>query len=463
MLGEPVLPVQAAQWRAFPQIRIILGEAHAPTRPGRPRFEAHRHHAVARPLHPPVPVLGMVDVGGRRPFRVGRPERRQRPVARELDQPGGHVGQSRDRVFDDLPAVELRKENRLHRGVEPRQPHADQPHRPDRRGVEREAVRHRQQRLHVLGGVGQRFRARVQAQIGQSHFDGDGAGAATVGKQPAVRLPPGALDGRPHLRRRLQVARVGVLGGNRLRDVPFLHRPIIDASGQQLQRRPDRAAERDLDVARLHGGEIRDGCHALRLEFGLRHGPDSPQLSDGKRVQQFVLPRFFDDVHAIRLRQPGADFGELLSRPRADRRWQPRLVADVGPQLLRPFLHRRRIGADEFGGLHERLVDAELLDDGDALADDREHPAGYGSVDALAGADDHRARRHQPAGLHHRHGGMGAVGAGLVRTPRDHPAAADASDQDGAAPQGRPGQLFDGRVERVHVDVQDPAMHDRPA
>src|SRR5690349_20667678 len=57
----------------------------------------------------------------------------------------------------------------------------------------------------------------------------------------------------------------------------------------------------------------------------------------------------------------------------------------------------------------------------------------------------------------HGHRRSGAIDAGLVACPCVHTAAAQPADEHGTPPQGWPGQLLDGREERVHVEVQHPA------
>ncbi len=53
---------------------------------------------------------------------------------------------------------------------------------------------------------------------------------------------------------------------------------------------------------------------------------------------------------------------------------------------------------------------------------------------------------------------MHAEAAHLVARGRDHAAPAGAADDHGLAGELRPVVLLDGRVERVHVDVQDRAV-----
>ena len=72
--------------------------------------------------------------------------------------------------------------------------------------------------------------------------------------------------------------------------------------------------------------------------------------------------------------------------------------------------------------------------------------------------------RAAPERLAHRHCGVHAEAAHLVARGRDDAAPAGAADDHRLAGELRPVALLDGRVERVHVHVQDdPSLaHDRP-
>ena len=76
-------------------------------------------------------------------------------------------------------------------------------------------------------------------------------------------------------------------------------------------------------------------------------------------------------------------------------------------------------------------------------------------------ADDHQVRA-QPHRARHRDGRLHAELPRLVARRRDDAATfGAAADGDRLAAQLGAVALFDGRVERVHVDVKDPAEHGR--
>ena len=108
------------------------------------------------------------------------------------------------------------------------------------------------------------------------------------------------------------------------------------------------------------------------------------------------------------------------------------------------------------GHVQERLVERERLDERRVAFEDGEH--------LLAGLGVGReARRHhdrlgrQPQRPRHRHGAPDAEGAHLVARGQHHAALRVAADDDRPAAQLGPVALLDGRVEGVHVHVEDGA------
>ena len=88
------------------------------------------------------------------------------------------------------------------------------------------------------------------------------------------------------------------------------------------------------------------------------------------------------------------------------------------------------------------------------LAEDHEHLRGDLAVAPEARRHDDRLRA-APERLAHRHRGMHAEAAHLVARGRDDAASAGAADDHRLAGELGPVALLDGRVERVHVHVQD--------
>ena len=157
------------------------------------------------------------------------------------------------------------------------------------------------------------------------------------------------------------------------------------------------------------------------------------------------------------LAKPGGDLGDLLARAGADRGDQPGLVEDPPPQVRAELFDLGLGCAGQLRGLPERLVERKLLDDGQHGAHGVEDPAAGDAVDGAAWRQDDRRHTDQPARLMHRHRGPRPVHPRLVAGAGHHATPAQPADQHGPVSQGGPGELLDGREERVHVEVQHPA------
>ena len=206
-------------------------------------------------------------------------------------------------------------------------------------------------------------------------------------------------------------------------------------------------------------GERPDGVDAEPVQLLLGDRPDAPQPAHRQRVEQHPLLAAGHHPDAVGFGQVRGDLGDLLARSGADGGDQSRFVENLG--LQRPAERFDVVGrcTREFGGFAEGLVERKLLQDGHEAAHGVEHAAAGHAVDDAARRQHHRGGAHHPAGLVHGHRRSGAEHPGLVARARDHAATAEPADQDRPATQGGPGQLLDRREERVHVEVQHPAVH----
>ena len=107
------------------------------------------------------------------------------------------------------------------------------------------------------------------------------------------------------------------------------------------------------------------------------------------------------------------------------------------------------------GRLEERLVQGHGLDDRRRLGEHGHHLLRHRRVEPAAGRQ-HDGVRTQPPRLPHRHRRPGPEHPGLVAGPGHDPAGPGPADEHGPVAQRRTGELLDGRVERVHVEVQHP-------
>ena len=151
-----------------------------------------------------------------------------------------------------------------------------------------------------------------------------------------------------------------------------------------------------------------------------------------------------------------AELREQLVVRHADGGREPGAVADPLLDLARHVLAAAE-QAGAAGDVEEGLVEREPLDLVGELAEHLEHLRRDLAVALEARRHDDRLRA-APQRLAHRHRGMHAEAADLVARGGDHAAPAGAADDHRLARELGPVVLLDGRVERVHVDVQDGAL-----
>ena len=170
-----------------------------------------------------------------------------------------------------------------------------------------------------------------------------------------------------------------------------------------------------------------------------------------------------DDKLAVRLALAGRKLGEELVVGDARRGRQTRLLEDSRAN----FLGRRRGGRQAAPVLRDieiGLIQRQRLDQRRVIGKDRVDLPRDGAIDVEA-----RRHEHQFGALAHRrdrrHGRADAEGARLVARRGHDPPLGAVSDRDGTPSKRRDITLFDRRIERVHVDVDDlanpPFVHRR--
>jgi hypothetical protein len=180
---------------------------------------------------------------------------------------------------------------------------------------------------------------------------------------------------------------------------------------------------------------------------------DPMQFADRQRIEQrcdFVLTH---DHQSIRLAQIGGDLGHEPVRCDADRRRYS--SARDNPLLDRD--RNARCVAERglaFSHVEECFVERQTLHERRVLVKDAEHRARHFLVALEARRHADRVRTAAQR-LAHRHRGVHAVLAHFVAGGGDDTAAASSADDQRLATQLRIVECFNGRVERVHVDVQD--------
>ena len=205
--------------------------------------------------------------------------------------------------------------------------------------------------------------------------------------------------------------------------------------------------------------DVADRPHAVLAQRGLRRFPDEQQRPRVERPDDLpeVFPR--DLGHGVRLAVIAAELRKDLVERHAHRNREPELLPDAQADLLRdlaPAAEQARAAGD----VEPALVEAEAL-----------HHVGVLRVNAFCKPRILRVtvemRRHKAdaralaLGLPERFGRLHALRL-RQHVFREHdavPALAVAADGHRHIPQRRVVQRLDRRVEIVHIDVQDDAVH----
>ena len=237
-------------------------------------------------------------------------------------------------------------------------------------------------------------------------------------------------------------------------DAVRLDLPRVLASRQVPDpRRPSPVRERDRAPRAECRARRRHGVDAASLERLRRLRTDPPQRPHRQRPEESVGAGLGHDEEAIGLAQRGGDLRHVLGRRDAD-------AADEAGLVEHPALERMRddSGAPEQSSrapnIEERLIDRERLDDRRHVVEDRHDLRGLFEESAEIGRDDDRGRA-EPQRLTDRHRGAHAEPTRFVGRARDDRAAVRGADDDRLALQRRIVEHRDGRVERIHVHMQD--------
>ena len=194
-----------------------------------------------------------------------------------------------------------------------------------------------------------------------------------------------------------------------------------------------------------------DRAQAHRREPLRGLGPD-PRDDPQRRARQppaRLLAAHGDEP--LRLLEVRGDLGDQPVRPDADGQADPRPVAHLRDELAQHA--QRLLGVGHVG---VALVEPDLRDDGEPLADQRPHLARLLAVGGEVGREEDGLRA-QPPRLGGRRGRADAELPGLVGRGRHHRPRAAAGDHDRLADQVRPAQQLDRHVERVAVEMGDDA------
>ena len=237
-----------------------------------------------------------------------------------------------------------------------------------------------------------------------------------------------------------------------------LDAPRVLAATQRPEVRAGPLAELAHQLLARARLQVTDGVVARGRQLLLGDGAGTPQALHRQRREK---PHLFACGHhdgAIGLVEVGGDLGDELRSRHADRNRERRLGPhprlDLGGDLL-----AGAEGLPTVGHVEEGLVQGQRLHQRSERPEDGAHLLGNPGVDLHPGPDEDAVRTAAPG---HRAGQsrVHTEPPGLVGGRGNHPAPAHATDDDRHAAQRRVVPLLDGRVERVHVGVEDGA---RPA
>ena len=174
--------------------------------------------------------------------------------------------------------------------------------------------------------------------------------------------------------------------------------------------------------------------------------------SHRQRSHEFGSTVGRDDAKTIGLAVVGGELGDEFAIGNAGRGGEAGLIADAPADVLGD----RARGAEPapvLGDVEIGFVEAERLDEVGVVEKDRADLLRYRAVDVEPRLDENQVRAAAP-GRDRRHGRTDAVFAGLIACRHDD-AAVPAADRHGPALERGIVALLHGRVEGVHVDMDD--------
>ena len=201
--------------------------------------------------------------------------------------------------------------------------------------------------------------------------------------------------------------------------------------------------------------QIATGRNSEFRHLSSRRRPDAVELADRQGLHKGRPHARRDDEQPVRFAMIGCQLGEELVVRNAGRCGQAGFLPDAGFDLLRdrgggPAIFQRG------GHVQIGFVQRQWLDDRGVTGENRLDLPGHRFVDV-------EARRHEdqfrafPARRDRCHGGVNPVAARLVACRRNDAAFPRTADGQWKAEQGGIIALLDGRVERIHVDMDDAA------
>ncbi len=225
---------------------------------------------------------------------------------------------------------------------------------------------------------------------------------------------------------------------------------VVDAAAEIVEIEAE-ASEEAVEIDAREGLELAAGLDAAFLEFFGGDAADAPELADGEAFHEGGDLVRGDDALAVGFVQVAGDFCQELVRGDAGGGGEAGLLEDAAANLEGDG------GGIEWkvGDIEVGFIEGEGLDDPGEGGEDFADALGLAAIDVEAGGDDDELGA-LPQGEEGGHGGADAERAGLVGAGgEDAAAVACAADADGLAAERGVIALLDGRVEAVHIEVDD--------
>ena len=264
-----------------------------------------------------------------------------------------------------------------------------------------------------------------------------------VGHCDHTRFDPGGIK---------QILREGRLGPRRLSLSVGLNRTIVSATGDFKVPMACPAEPRLQELKGL-APQVRACLNAKRLHLGCGLRAHAMKLRDRKPSYEGLGLVGHDGELAVRLALIGCELREELVAGNSSRGRQLGLSQDAGSYLL-SRLPRRGDAAQIAGDIKVGLVKRERLDQARVVLEDRMDLSRHGAVNVEPWGDEHElgTSAHRNG---RRHRGANPKAPRFVTRRRNHASLRRIADRHRSIFKIQVIALLDGRIESIHVDVND--------
>ena len=244
----------------------------------------------------------------------------------------------------------------------------------------------------------------------------------------------------------------GVFGGDGLGGAVGLDGIVVDTEREFVEAHAV-AAEALLECGEVEGADVADGSDVHLGEAASGDFADPGDAFDGEWCKEVEDFGGLDDEEAVRFAPVGCEFGEELVGCDAGGGGEVLFFADLLADGLGNFGGAGEVGF-VFGDVEIGFVEGERFDEVGVAEEDFADAAGDGAIASEVGRDEDGVGA-ETLGGYGGHRGADAEFAGFVGGGADDGAFAAPCYDDRLAAELRIIALLDGRVEGVHVDVDN--------